>query len=107
MKLIKGTILLILIIGGFSCHSGSKKVKAYTPRVITRQQTDSTKIDSAINNNSSLDVERDTSQPLMSKVIFPNFSVKVKNSAFGGYKDDNNKLVYSGGTNTDKADVSN
>jgi len=102
MKFITKITLLIFISGVYSCHSGSKKIKAYTTHVMAHQQADSTKTDSAINNNLSLGV-RDTSQPLITKVIFSDFSVKVNNSAFENFSNNNIEFTYSG----DKIDVRN
>lgn len=97
--------LIVTALATHSCYSGSKKNNADTTTVITHTQPDS-----AINANSSstADDERDSSsQPLMTKVIFPDFSVKLNNCSFYGYKDDNNKFIYSGDTITDKADARN
>jgi len=87
--------LSALIIGIYSCHSPNKLTKTDTTKIVDTAKKPIT----AQTIPQPTDVDRDTStQPLMTKVIFPDFSVKVNNTKFNDYKDDNTKLTYSGDT---------
>jgi len=90
-----------------SCHSGSKKIKADTTGKTSIVNAVNKQTDSTSNNCCFADDNRDTlTQALITKVIFPNFSVKINNSTFEGYRDDNNTFIYRG-DKSDKIDVGN
>ncbi|WP_461451884.1 hypothetical protein [Mucilaginibacter sp.] len=87
--------LLASIIGIYSCHSPNKVVKTDTSKVIdTINKITTTQISSE-----STEVDRDTSNnPLLSKIIFPDFSIRLNNIAFITYKSGNNKYTHNGDT---------
>ncbi len=87
--------LSAIIISIYSCHTPKKASTTDTTKVIDTAKKSIT----AQPVPQPADVDRDTSsEPLMTKVIFPDFSVKVNNSAFSDYKDNNSKFTSSGDT---------
>jgi hypothetical protein len=103
MKHIFQLALFVLLVGTYSCHSSAKKSMAHTRRIVAKNLPNS---HISANPTSQESNDRDTSsQPLMTKLIFTDFSVKVINSAFGYTYGDNNKIIYSGDTITNKVDI--
>jgi hypothetical protein len=83
----------LIIVGLYSCHTPNKVAKADTTKTVdtAKKSIDVQPV------AQPTDVDRDTStQPLMTKVIFPDFSIKVNNTTFSDYKDNNSKFTYFG-----------